>query len=145
MKFYIVAFLSFISFSSFAQDKAANWFTNMEEAKAWSVEHDADILMVFAGSDWCRPCIQFKNDVLLQEDFIDATKETLAVLYLDFPAKKKNKLSKEATKHNEALADKYNKSGAFPKIVLLSSDQENTSSIKYKGESVVDFLASLNL
>jgi len=145
MKLSLIAIICFLSIAGFSQEKASNWFTNLDEAKAWSAaNNNADILMVFAGSDWCRPCIKFKNDILVNEKFLDATKTNLAILYLDFPSKKKNKLSKEETKQNESLAEKYNKSGAFPKIVLLASDKAQASSIQYNGENVADFLSSLN-
>ena len=40
----------------------------------------------------------------------------------DFPRLKKNILSKEQQKQNEALADTYNSNGAFPLTLLLNAD-----------------------
>jgi hypothetical protein len=40
----------------------------------------------------------------------------------DFPRLKKNKLSNEEQKINDALADKFNKDGVFPKLVLMNSE-----------------------
>lgn len=126
-----------------AQTTSPNYFTNSDEAKAFASTHATKILMVFGGSDWCRPCIKLKKEVLDNKDFKDYTVDKLAVLYLDFPSKKKNKLSSEETKHNESLAKIYNKSGVFPKILLMDNEMNKLKEISYKGQSVADFISSL--
>ena len=40
----------------------------------------------------------------------------------DFPRQKKNQLSKEQIKLNEALAERYNKNGRFPFTLLVDED-----------------------
>ena len=127
--------------ANFAQD--LTWTTDLAEAKAIAAEKQADILMVFAGSDWCRPCIQLKQNVLENAAFTTAMADELVVLYLDFPARKKNQLSKEETLRNEALAERYNKLGAFPKLVLLNTEEEILAQPEYKAQSVTDFIALL--
>ena len=132
---------SFVS----AQDvNSLQWFTNMEEAKTAASENSKNILMVFAGSDWCKPCIQFKKDILQNSDFGTDHKQKLVVLYLDFPARKKNKLPKEQTKYNEALADQYNRSGTFPKIILLDAQGAKLKTIAFEGQSPEAFTAELS-
>lgn len=127
--------------ANFAQD--LTWTTDLAEAKAIAAEKQADILMVFAGSDWCRPCIQLKQNVLENAAFTTAMADELVVLYLDFPARKKNQLSKEETLRNEALAERYNRLGAFPKLVLLNTEEEILAQPEYKAQSVTDFIALL--
>ena len=116
------------------------WTTSLDSAKVAAVENDAAILLVFAGSDWCRPCIQLKENILSQPAFAAATADELVILYADFPARKKNQLSDAQTKQNEALAERYNKLGAFPKLVLLNSDEELLAEPEYKGQSVEAFV-----
>lgn len=118
-------------------------FTDIEKAKSYAAENNQDILMVFAGSDWCKPCIQFKKDVLQSNDFVDRLGGKLSILYLDFPARRKNKLPKEQTAHNEALAERFNKSGAFPKIVLLDRKEKVLGSPAFKGQTALDFVHEL--
>ena len=138
---YIFSILFMISCLTIdAQTDQDSWFTNQSEAMAYASEHDDNILMVFAGSDWCRPCIQFKKDVLESEDFDAYASENVVILYLDFPSKKKNKLSKEATSHNEGLAEKYNQSGSFPKIVLLDKNMNKIKDLSYEGQSSEEFI-----
>lgn len=128
-----------------AQDaNSLQWFTNIEEAKSAAAENGQNILMVFAGSDWCKPCIKFKKDILQNSNFSTQNIEKLVILYLDFPARKKNKLSKEQTKHNETLADKYNRSGIFPKIILLDAQGEKLKTIAFEGQSAEAFSTELS-
>ncbi len=133
------------SFTTAQDANKLQWFTNIEEAKSAAAENEQNILMVFAGSDWCKPCIQFKKDILQNSDFATQNKENLVVLYLDFPARKKNKLPKEQTKHNEALADKYNRSGTFPKIILLDAQGNKLKTIAFEGQSAEAFSAELSI
>lgn len=126
-----------------AQDVATNYFTESERAISYAEANDAEILMIFGGSDWCRPCIQFKKEVLDDIRFQEKTDGKVAVLYLDFPSKKKNRLTKEATEHNEALAAKYNTSGTFPKIILMDKAMTKIKEISYEGQSSTDFITLL--
>ena len=126
-----------------AQEAGLITFTKMEQAKAFATEHNQDILMVFAGSDWCKPCIQFKENILQSTDFDIQMEDKVTVLYLDFPARRKNKLSKEQTAHNEALAERFNKSGAFPKIVLVDRQENILAQPTFKGQTALDFAHTL--
>ncbi len=116
--------------------------TNLEYAKSLASDKKVPILMVFAGSDWCKPCIQFKRDILSDEAFKSYASENLIVLYLDFPLKKANKLSKEQTEQNELLASKYNPSGAFPKILLLGSNEKFIGDLKFGNQTTAEFIES---
>ena len=46
----------------------------------------------------------------------------LVMVNADFPRNRKNQLSAEATKQNDALADKYNPDGKFPYTLLLDEN-----------------------
>ena len=48
--------------------------------------------MIFSGSDWCKPCINLKQSILLTDEFAKFSGEEMVLLELDFPYKKKNKL-----------------------------------------------------
>ena len=141
MRHYILFFLLATSTILVAQEtKTANWFTQQQEATKHAQENNTAILMVFAGSDWCRPCIQFKENILGNDVFAQYANKNLTILYLDFPLKKKNKGTAETVKHNEKLADQYNKSGAFPKILLLNTAGEVLTDIHYKNQTAETFI-----
>lgn len=145
MKPLLFATLSFLSLQLVAQSEHTNWFSQIEEAQAYASEHEVPILMVFAGSDWCRPCIQFKQDILLSPDFENYAAEHLAILYLDFPARRKNQLPEEQTKHNERLAEQYNSSGAFPKLVLLSAKEEVLQEPTFHSQTPAVFIEEITV
>jgi hypothetical protein len=47
---------------------------------------------------------------------------SLVLVNADFPRKKKDQLSPEQQSINNALADKYNAEGQFPRTLLLDAD-----------------------
>jgi thioredoxin-related protein len=128
-----------------AQQIPDAFYTDIDSAKHAANLHQVPILMVFAGSDWCRPCIQFKEQVLLDEAFQAFADSQLVILYLDFPAKKKNRLSPQQLKHNEALAERFNKKGAFPHIILINDQEEVLATLSYQQQKVDAFIQILNL
>ncbi len=126
-----------------AQDQPDNWFTDLAEAQAYARQHQGQILMVFAGSDWCKPCMTFKKDILESTDFVSYSKAQLAILYLDFPARKKNRLSRAQTEHNEALAEKFNPQGIFPKIVLITPEGVKLKLLEFKNQQPEHFITTV--
>lgn len=98
-------------------------------------------LIVFSGSDWCKNCIQLKKQVLSSEVFIEFAKESIEIVTADFP--QREKLPKEEVAKNEALAEKYNPEGEFPKLILLSADGSSAKVIQYANQSPQEFVAEL--
>lgn len=97
---------------------------NFEESLALAKDAQKGVLMIFSGSDWCKPCMQLKQSILTQQKFTEFSDSNLVILELDFPYRRKNRLSKKQRKYNEQLAEQYNKEGSFPKV-LLFDDQAN--------------------
>ena len=95
--------------------------TTLEAAKAVAQAGGKQILMVFAGSDWCAPCKQFKRSVLDEAVFSEGQKDGVVVLYLDFPSKKRNQLPADQKAYNADMAERYNSEGIFPRIYLLDA------------------------
>jgi thioredoxin-related protein len=98
------------------------WLTNMDEAKKIAAEKHQPILLNFSGSDWCGPCIRMEKDFFEAASFKSYAAEHLVLLNADFPRNKKNKLTESQLKHNEILADRYNKEGKFPLTLLIDAE-----------------------
>lgn len=109
----------------------ANWTFDFEVAKTAAKESDKVVLVVFSGSDWCKPCIQLHRDLFESEAFIDYAEKELVLVKADFPYRKKNRLSKEQTKQNELLASLYNPDGEFPRAVFTDSSGKVLGSFGY--------------
>jgi thioredoxin-related protein len=133
--FFIVSF-TFCSFFGFAQ----NWETNFEEAKAQAAKQNKNIVLVFSGSDWCAPCIKLEKMVWQSEAF-KAEADTNWVIYkADFPKKKANQLTAELSEKNKVLAEKYNKDGSFPLVVLLDKTGKVIGKTGFKNCSATDYI-----
>ncbi len=127
--------LMFLSAGAFAQATPAqhdNWQHNYDEAVKQAKAEHKPILMVFAGSDWCKPCIMLRKEVWDTPTFQKYAKDNLVLLELDFPRFKKNQLPEAQMKHNEALASKYDKEGLFPLVVLTDAEGKVLGKTGYK-------------
>lgn len=120
-----------------------DWHTRLDEAKKEAEGHQKNILMVFSGSDWCKPCIVLKEKVLLDAPFLKYAQDHLVLLNLDFPRKKKNQADADQTEHNELMAEKYNQEGAFPKVLLLNSQGKIIRQINHIVSSSQEFIDKL--
>lgn len=100
----------------------ASWETDFSSAKQKAKDEHKYILLNFSGSDWCIPCIRLHKEIFESKEFTDFAADNLVLVKADFPRLNKNKLSKEQTKRNNDLADKYNKEGSFPLTLLLDKD-----------------------
>ena len=94
---------------------------DFEKAKKTAAESHKLILLNFSGSDWCGPCIVFTKQYLNDAEFLKSAESNLVIINADFPRKKKNRLSPELVRRNEALAETYNPDGKFPFTLLLDA------------------------
>lgn len=112
---------------------------NAEEAFRIASETDKPVLLVFAGSDWCAPCIRFEKQVLSENSFLEFAKENLVILKADFPQRKKLPLSEQ--EQNDTLAEQYNPKGVFPRLLLLRVDKSVLSVLSYTNQTPVEFIS----
>jgi len=102
--------------------RAANWETDFGKAKDAAQKEHKYILLSFSGSDWCIPCIKTRKEIFDQTAFETFADSNLVLVNADFPRLRKHELSNTQTKANEALAEKYNKQGAFPLTILMDEN-----------------------
>ncbi len=103
-----------------AQQPAPAWTSDLTAALAQAKASQKPVLIVFSGSDWCKPCIMLKQEVFDQPEFAQYAKDKFVLARFDFPRNKKNRLPAAQTKLNEQAAAQLNREGAFPAVVLLS-------------------------
>lgn len=120
------------------------WLGDFGMAKKEAEQQHKLILINFSGSDWCGPCIRLRKEILESQTFEKYAGDHLVLVRADFPRQKKNQLSKEQVKLNEALADKYNAEGKFPFTLLVN---ENGKILKtwdgFPGVSPDEFVAQI--
>lgn len=138
LKTSIAVLLIILSANAFSQKPA--WFVNSSEAKVYADANKVPILLVFAGSDWCKPCKILKADILNSTVFQSYYSTKFALLYLDFPIQAKNKLPDSLKKQNELLAEKYNKTGIFPNLVMINTKGEVLGTLVFKNQTPQVFI-----
>lgn len=111
------------------------------QSSAVSVQDSLPVLLVFSGSDWCMPCIQLEKTILSDSSFIQFAGKKLNIVRADFPQRKK--IPDTEKRASEALADRYNPEGTFPKVLLLNPDRTILSILAWKGHSPGSFEAQI--
>ena len=127
----------------FTQLHAQQWLTNFQQAKELSTSQEKTILLVFQGSDWCAPCIKLNRDIFESEHFKAYAKDHFIMLQADFPRRKKNALGPELQAHNNALAERYNKGGVFPFVVVLNKDGSVLGQTSYSKKTPQEYIFEL--
>jgi thioredoxin-related protein len=128
---------------SFSVSLAQEWQNDISVARAIASEKDLPIILVFQGSDWCAPCIRLEREIWSSKVFKDYAREHFVMLKADFPKKKANALPEEQTAKNKALADKYNKKGYFPFVVVMDKEGTVLGTTGYKKINPEQYIAHL--
>ena len=122
-----------------------NWLGDFHQASIEAVNSHKLILVNFSGSDWCIPCMRLRKEILESGNFEKYAEEHLILVRADFPRQKKNQLSKEQVKLNEALAEKYNPDGNFPFTLLIDANGKVLKTWDgYPDETPVKFVEQIN-
>lgn len=126
--------------ASIAQD----WHTDFTKAAEIARQKNVPIVLVFQGSDWCAPCIKLDRAVWSTKEFKTYAQDHYVMLKADFPRRKSNALSPEQMNRNKALAEKYNRSGIFPLVVIMDYTGKVLGETSYKKVSPKDYIMELD-
>ena len=96
-------------------------------------------LIIFTGSDWCVNCMYLEKNVLQDSAFLSFTSQNTPLLIADFPQHRS--LAAEEESRNTTLAERYNREGVFPKIVLLQGDDFRV--IEYHRQGTIELLSEI--
>ena len=131
------------SAQTITQLDSAIWQKDYAAALAQSKETGKPLLMVFSGSDWCKPCIMLRDQIFVQDGFSEWAKNNVVCVCLDFPAQKKNRLPQVLQEQNESLAERFNPNGIFPLVVLLNSNEAVLGSLGYLDVAPVEYIKEI--
>jgi len=140
MKKVLLTLMLLVVASAYSQ----NWKSDFEDAKATAAKENKNIVLVFSGSDWCAPCIKLDKVVWQSEEFKKEAEKNWVTYKADFPKKKANQLAPELTEANKKLAEKYNKNGSFPLVVLLDKSGKVIGMTGFKNVSATDYIKVLH-
>lgn len=143
MKNYILIFILLLTTGVYSMAQTVNH--DIQQSFQQAQTENKYVLMVFSGSDWCKPCMQLKQKILTQDDFVKYSSANFLLHEVDFPYKRKNRLPKAQQQHNDALAEQYNPEGIFPKVLLFNDEKELLGEIDYEEYMTTDqFINQLN-
>lgn len=131
--FYCILFFNAFGYSQ-------NWRTNFEQAKTEALKENKNIILVFSGSDWCAPCMKLDKTVWKSDVFKTESEKNWVIYKADFPKKKANQLPSEVTDQNKKLAEKYNKDGSFPLVVILDKNAKIIGMTGFKNVSAKEYI-----
>jgi thioredoxin-related protein len=100
---------------------AQHFVSTYSVAQAKAKNMDKPLLILFSGSDWCKPCMQLHKTVYETEKFQKYADETFVMYFADFPRRPQNQLPEDVKATNQSLASQY-ALGGVPTTVVLSSD-----------------------
>lgn len=95
------------------------WNTDLEAAKKKALTQNKNILLVFSGSDWCPRCIELEKNIWQSAEFKAEADKNWVLLRADFLQKKGIPEPVNVNDMKMILAERYNRNGFFPYIVLL--------------------------
>jgi tetratricopeptide (TPR) repeat protein len=94
------------------------WLTNLDEAERLAVKDGKDLFILFTGTAWRGPCIQFESNVLNRPEFVRST-EPFILVKLEFP-KSDEDLPPSQRKDFMAWRERYG-IRAFPTVLLADA------------------------
>ncbi len=129
MKKIILLITLFLTTTCFSQKNNTNikWETNFETAKKKAAKTNKPILMLFTGSDWCRPCKALKKEFFNSERFRIYNKKFI-FMYVNFPRNKSLVTPKEVAQ-NKKLNSRYAVK-SLPTIITVNTKGNVIGSIK---------------
>ena len=132
--------ISFLFLLTAGLGYSQNWSANFEDAKMKAEKENKNILLVFSGSDWCGPCIKLEKTVWKSQEFQTEADNNWVIYRADFPRKKVNQLSPEKAENNNKLAEKYNKYGSFPLVLLLDKKGKIIGTAGFKNTTASEYI-----
>lgn len=139
-KSIVLLILLLVSGAAFAQ----NWQTDFAKSKELAASENKTIILVFAGSDWCAPCMKLEKEIWESETFKAYAKDNYILYKADFPRKKANKIDSEQVKKNKELAAKYNSKGYFPFVAVIDKNGKVLGETGYKKVTPEEYIKLLN-
>ena len=103
-----------------ATAETEHWLTDFEKAEQTAKAEGKDLLINFAGSDWCYWCQRLDKEVFSKTAFLQEAGKRFVLVLLDFPNDKSHQ-SAELQKQNERLSRQFDVTG-FPTVFLADAN-----------------------
>lgn len=118
------------------------WLVDFQAAKEKAAAEGKDIFMEFTGSDWCPPCIKFKQTVLDSEAFKTGAPGSYILLKLDNP-RDKSKQSPEEIEQYKKLSAEFKITGVPTVILVDAKGRPFAKTVGYGGQEPEAYVKEL--
>mgnify|MGYP001822518288 CR=1 FL=1 len=118
----------------------AVWHTDFAAAEKKAAKENKDLLIHFAGSDWCGWSMKLGKEVFHQAAFSEKASKEYILVRLDFPRRKA--LAPELVQQNAVLKKKYNVT-SHPTVILCDPAGRPYARIGYKAGGPEKYLTHL--
>jgi len=108
------------------------WHTDLDAAKKKAAATGKNILLVFSGPEWCTNCNKLDELVWESTEFKAEAEKSWVLLRADFAQKKGMPEPFDVNDTKVILAEKYNRDGFFPFVVLLDKDGRRIGKTGYE-------------
>ena len=122
---------------------AGPWIADFDKAMAVAKEQGKDLLVDFAGSDWCHWCHVLDKEVFNHEEFVRGVEDRFVLVMLDYPRSPKAKATVPNPARNAELLQKHAVQG-YPTVVLMTASGTAYAKTGYREGGVAPYLASLD-
>ncbi|WP_407405282.1 thioredoxin family protein [Chryseobacterium sp.] len=95
--------------------KNNDWNTTQVKAQ----KSGKKILIILTGSDWCKPCIKMKKNVIETTEFEIYANENVEIFEINLP--RNQDLNSKVVKDYQVFKDKF-KTNVLPTLVLLDNN-----------------------
>jgi thioredoxin-related protein len=120
---------------------SGEWLTDFEAAKQLAQEQHKDLLVNFAGSDWCYWCKRLDAEVFSDYNFIASVQKDFVLVLIDFPADKSGQ-PQSLQEQNQKLAGQFAIEG-YPTDILMDKDGNSYARTGYQEGGAKAYLAHL--
>lgn len=140
MKYFVLLFI--LSSNIFYSQLTKNNDWNVAQEKAQ--KSGKNILIILTGSEWCKPCIKMKKNVIETIEFEKFANESVEIFEINLP--RNQDLNSKVVMDYQYFKNKF-KTNALPSLILL--DKEGNELVKISDglaskEKVISKLSKYN-
>ena len=117
------------------------WMTDFEKAKQTAQAQGKDLMLNFAGSDWCYWCQRLDKEVFSKAEFLEKAGKDLVFVLIDFPNDTSGQ-SDQVQQQNEKLAEQFGVE-VFPTVFLADASGKSYAKTGYLEGGVKAYLEHL--
>ena len=119
----------------------AEWLTDFEKAKQTARTQGKDLMLNFAGSDWCYWCQRLDKEVFSKAEFLEKAGKDFVFLLVDFPNDTSGQ-SDQIQQQNEKLAEQFAIEN-YPTVFLADATGKSYAKTGYLEGGVRAYLGHL--